>query len=176
MFYIKCLDLPYLLLDDPGEHFVLLVQEIQRLLHTSHRRKLVCVDQALKYWCAFKVALSALKWNWHSQRDWIELRLGKEIPLSSHKSDLVEIRLSTNCFQLCLMSRKIKHTKIKAFFSLVSTEPSKVSHPTLNFVWTHESLSNLGCVIPDEARKCPTWPPRLPDQTRWAGWGAAPGC
>ena len=49
MFYIKCLDFPYLLLDDPGEHFVLLVQEIQRLLHTSHRRKLVCVDQALKY-------------------------------------------------------------------------------------------------------------------------------
>ena len=124
----------------------------------------------------FKVTLSALKWKWHSQRDRIELRLGKEIPLPSHKSDLVEIRLSTNCFQLCLMSRKIKHTKIKAFFSLVSTEPSKVSHPTLNFVWTHESLSNLGCVIPDEARKCPTWPPRLPDQTRWAGWGAAPGC
>ena len=49
MFYIKCLDLPYLLLDDPGEHFVLLVQEIQRLLLTSHRRELVGVDQALKY-------------------------------------------------------------------------------------------------------------------------------
>ena len=49
MFYIKCLYLPYLLLDDPGEYFVLLMQEIQRLLLTSHRRKLVCVDQALKY-------------------------------------------------------------------------------------------------------------------------------
>ena len=49
MFYIKCIDLPHLLLDDPGEHFVLLVQEIKRLLVTSHRRELVCVDQALKY-------------------------------------------------------------------------------------------------------------------------------
>ena len=49
MFYIKCLDLPHLLLDDPGEHLILLVQEIQRLLVPSHRRELVCVDQALKY-------------------------------------------------------------------------------------------------------------------------------
>ena len=47
MFYIKYLDLPYLLLDDPGEHFVLLVQEIQRLLLTSHRRR--NIDVLLKF-------------------------------------------------------------------------------------------------------------------------------
>ena len=47
MFYIKCIDLPHLLLDDPGEHFVLLVQEIQRLLHTSHRRR--NIDVLLKF-------------------------------------------------------------------------------------------------------------------------------
>ena len=53
MFHIKChrhatLLVCLLLLDDPGEHLVLLVQEIQRLLIASHRRELVSVDQALK--------------------------------------------------------------------------------------------------------------------------------
>ena len=42
-------DLPPLLLDYPGEHLVILVQEVQRLLVASHHRELVCVDQALKY-------------------------------------------------------------------------------------------------------------------------------
>ena len=61
----------------------------------------------------FKVALSALKW--HSQRDRTELRKEadsvKKLHLFSH--NLCDIRVYTNCFQICSWAEKKKKTMIK---------------------------------------------------------------